>query len=81
MIGGIDALHVTTPERDDNSGNGVCMLRSNQEVNMVGHEHIGVKRALRFVQRFGQPVQVSVIVFFAKEAEFTVMSLLHNERE
>ena len=78
MIGGIDALHVTTPERDDNSGNGICMLGSNQEVNLVGREHIGVKRELLFVQQFGQPVQVSVSVFFAKEAGFAVMSTLHN---
>jgi hypothetical protein len=41
---------------------------------MVGHEHIGVKRASFLVQCLGQPVQISVIVFFAKEAGFSVMT-------
>ena len=43
---------------------------------MVGHEHIGVMGTSHLVQRFVQPVQVSVIVFFAKEAGFAVVSAL-----
>jgi hypothetical protein len=45
---------------------------------MVSHKHIGVKRAPLLFQRFGQPVQVSVIVFIAKEAGFSVMTPLNN---
>ena len=45
---------------------------------MVGHEYIGMKSASLLVQRFVQPVQVSVIVFFAKEAGFAVVSALDD---
>lgn len=78
MLSGIDKLHVTTPERDDKPGNGFRILGSNQEVNMVCHEYIGVKSASLLVQRFVQPVQVNEIVFFAKEAGFAIVSPLHD---
>lgn len=45
---------------------------------MVSHEHIGMKSALLLIQRFVQPVQVSVIVFIAKETRFAIVSPLHD---
>jgi hypothetical protein len=45
---------------------------------MVVHQCTGVEGALLLVQRCGQPVQVSVIVFFAKEAGFAVVSPLFD---
>jgi hypothetical protein len=45
---------------------------------MVGHKSIGVERALLLLQGFAQPVEVSLVVFLTKEAEFTIVSALDN---
>ncbi len=45
---------------------------------MVGHQRVGVKRALLFLQGFPQPVEVGLIIFFAKEARFAVVPALHD---
>ena len=45
---------------------------------MVRHEHIGVELTSLLIQRHAQPRQVSVIVFFAKEAGITVVPALDD---
>ena len=45
---------------------------------MIGHKGVGVERALFFLQGLAQPVEVGLVVFFAKEAGFAVVPALHN---
>ena len=45
---------------------------------MVGHQHVRVKRTSFLVQRFVQPVQIGMVVFFAEEAGFAVVTALHD---
>jgi len=47
-------------------------------MDVVGHQRVGVKRAVLFLQRFAQPVEVGLIIFFAKEARFAVVPALHD---
>ena len=60
-------------------GDGVGTIRRNQQVYVVvGHQGVGVKSAMFFFKCFAQPVKIGLIIFFAKEAGFTVMSPLHD---
>ena len=45
---------------------------------MVGHEGVGMQRALFFYERLAQPVKVGLVVFFAEEAGFAVMPELQD---
>ena len=54
------------------------MFRRQKQVDVVGHQRVGVKRALLFLQRFAQPVEVCLIIFFAKEARLAVVPALHD---
>ena len=41
-LGGVDVLHVGSPQGDDEPRDGCCTFASNQQVNMIGHERLGV---------------------------------------
>ena len=47
-------------------------------MDVVGHQRVGVKRAVLFLQRFAQPVEVCLIILFAEEARFAVVPALHE---
>ena len=59
-------------------GNGVRPLWCNQQMDMVGHEGVGMRSALFFYERLAQPVKTGLVVFFAEEAGFAVMPALHD---
>ena len=54
------------------------MLGGRTQVDVVGHQRAGVKRAPLFLQRFDQPVEAGLIILFAKEARFAVVPALHD---
>ena len=77
--GGVDVLHVAPRKGNDEQGDGVGTIRRNQQVYVVvGHQGVGVKRAMFFFKGFAQPGKIGLIICFAKEAGFTVMSPLHH---
>ena len=45
---------------------------------VVGHQRVGVQRNLLAQQCFTEPVQVALVVLFAEEACFAVMTPLHD---
>ena len=47
-------------------------------MHMVGHQHVGVKLAVRLFQRFTEPVQAGEIVCFGEEVRFAVVAALHE---
>ena len=71
-------MHVAPPKGNDEPGDGVGTIRRNQQVYVVGHQGVGVKSAMFFFKCFAQPVKIGLIICFAKEAGFTVMSALHD---
>jgi hypothetical protein len=48
----------------------------NSKWDMMGHEGVGMSRACLLRQRLAQPVQIGVVVLFAEQAEFAMMSTL-----
>lgn len=47
-------------------------------MHVVGHQRVGVQRAAGLRERFAQPVQIAVIVFFGEEAGFAVVAALDD---
>jgi len=45
---------------------------------MVGHEDVGMQRAVFFYKRLAQSVKIGLVVFFAEKAGFAVMPALHD---
>lgn len=45
---------------------------------MVGHEGVGVERAAFLLQGLAQPVEVDLVILFAKEARLAIMPALHD---
>jgi len=45
---------------------------------MIGHQDVGVKGASLLPQGLTEPVEISVIVFFSKEAGLAVVPTLHD---
>jgi hypothetical protein len=45
-VGAVDVLHVATTNRHDEPGDEAGLLGGQQEVHMVGHEHVGVQLAM-----------------------------------
>lgn len=77
-VDGVDVLHVTPTDGDDEVGHGFCVLWREQQVYVVGHEGVGMQGEVFFAQGFAQPVQVSVVVFFCEEAGLAIVSSLHD---
>ena len=55
----------------------VC-FRCDQQMDVVGHEGIGVNLAVPIGRRFLQPVEVNVIVLLSKETRLSVDPALNN---
>lgn len=49
-----------------------------QQVNMVGHERVGMQRTVFLLKRLAQPVQIGLIIFFVKKTGFAIVSALHD---
>lgn len=71
-------MHVAPPKGNDEPGDGFRPVGGDQQVDVVGHEGVGVQRAVFFLEGFAQPVKIGLVIFFTKEAGFAVMSPLHD---
>jgi hypothetical protein len=47
-------------------------------MGMVGHQRVGMQGATLLYQGLAEPVQVSMVVLFRKEAGLAVMAALHD---
>ncbi len=54
------------------------LCRRDQQMDVVGHQGVGVKGASFPLQGYTQPVQRGLVVFFAEEAGFAVVPALHD---
>lgn len=54
LVGAVDVLHIALPEVLHHEGGAVFSLRGDQQVNVVGHQDIGVNQAAVLVGLFLQ---------------------------
>jgi hypothetical protein len=47
-------------------------------MHVVGHQHVGVQRALGLAERFPQPMQVVAVILLAEETGLAIVAALHN---
>lgn len=66
------------PKGDDEPGERLRPFRRNRQLDVVGDEGIGMKRAAFFLKRFAPPVKTGLIVFLAKNRGLTVTPSLHD---
>jgi hypothetical protein len=78
IMGAIDVLHMPPPQRHDERRHRRRLFRGEEQVDVIGHQHIGVQRALGLAQRFSQPMQVAAVVFLAEKARLAVVAALHD---
>jgi hypothetical protein len=60
------------------SADGIGILRSGQQVNMIGHQHVGMDGAAMLLGTFVEPVQVDGIIFVAEERRLTTIAALDD---
>jgi hypothetical protein len=49
-----------------------------EQVHVVGHQDVYVKRAFVLGQGCFQPMQIAEVIFFAKEARLAIVAALHD---
>ena len=47
-------------------------------MDAIGHQHVGVQGAPRLPERFSQPMQVALAIFFREEAGLAIVATLHD---
>ncbi len=75
-IGTIDVLHIALAQVLHQQRSAVGFLRREQQVHMVGHQHVGVDRAAELRCILGQTLQVKYVVFVGEEAGVAVVTAL-----
>jgi len=70
----VDVLYVTAPHADNDPRNRSGACGRNQQMDVVGHQHVGVQRATLARQRLAEPLQVGMVVLFVEEARLTIMN-------
>lgn len=53
-------------------------LGRDQQMDMVGHQCLSMERAGILLQRFTQPVEIGLVVFFGKETGLAVVAALDD---
>jgi hypothetical protein len=59
-------------------GNAIGLAWRDQQVDMVGHQHIGMDCTAVFLRRFAQTFQVEAQVLVRKEGRLTVIATLDD---
>ena len=68
LVVAIDVLDIPPADRLHELGGAFRCLRCKQEVDMIGHQDVGMDGATPVGSRFSEPVEVAVVVLFGKEA-------------
>ncbi len=66
------------PQRHDELRHRRRLFRGDEQGDVMGHQHIGMQRALGVAQRFSPPMQVAAVVFLAEKTRFAVVAALHD---
>ena len=77
-VGVIDVLDVSPAHRDNQSRDRGCLLGGEQQVDVVGHQHVSMEVAMLALQGFAQPAKVGVTVLVVEETGAAIVSTLHD---
>ena len=77
-IAAVDVLHVASADGLHELGDSILVFWRDQQVNVVGHQGIGMDVAVPIDSRFFQPVEVEVIILLGKETGRSIDSALNN---
>ena len=78
LVVAVDVLDVASAERLHELGGAFGGLRCDEQMDMVGHEGVGVDGAAPVGSRFLQPAEVAVAVLLGKEAGLAIDASLHE---
>ncbi len=74
----IDIGNIAPPDVLHHPADAGRVLRGDKDVNVVGHQHIGVDGAVIAFCRFFQPPPIRIVVVVFKEHRFPAMPALDN---
>ena len=69
---------VMTADKLNQSADGFSVRRGDQQVDMIGHQNIGMNGAIMLLDAFVKPVQVGGIILVAKERGLTTIATLDD---
>ena len=69
LVGAVDILDVTLSEVFHQQGCAVWILWGEQQVDVVGHQHVSVNNAVELVGKFLQVMQVELVILFGMKAD------------
>jgi hypothetical protein len=79
-IGAIDMPDVPPTHRDEHPWDRVGVRRREEQVDVIGHQHIGVQVAPLPPQGLVQPAEIGVAVPVGEEAGAAVVAALHDRQ-
>jgi len=74
----IDVLDVAPADRDNQPRDRGRVFWGEQEMDMVGHQHVGVKLAVLVLQGVAQPAEVGVAILIVEKAGSAIVATLHD---
>jgi hypothetical protein len=74
----LDVLDVSSAHGDNQARDRGCVFWGEKEVDMVGHQHVGMELAVLALQRLAQPAKVGVAILVNEEAGSTIVASLHD---
>ena len=74
----IDIGNVVTPDKLDRFANRITCLRRHQQVDMIGHEDIGVDGTSVLLCPLLEPIKIGGIVFFSEKYGLTAIAALDH---
>ena len=78
LVAPIDILHIPLPEMLHEQTGTLAPLRSEQQMDVVGHEHVGVHRARELRREFAEHSEVTPVVFLGVKTRNTVVAALND---
>jgi len=77
-IGMVHIRDVTAADILNQSADGFSVLGGDQQMDMIGHQHVGMNRTIMLLRAFVKPVQVRGIILITKERRLTTIAALDN---
>ena len=77
-VAAVDVLHVAPADGLHELGDSILVFWRDQQVNVVGHQGIGMDVAVPIDSRFFQSVEVEVIILLGKETGRSIDSALND---
>jgi len=75
-VGPVDVLNIALPQRLHQLPGATGRRRRQQQMDMVGHQHIGVDTALRLRRVLAQPAEITTGIVIGLEAGLAIVAAL-----